>query len=238
MNRDFNPEDFVYFVLESGFINRASNSFVLDYFDSNIGDQFTLTERKSGQEMVKRFKFDRAHRNIRIPKRNETLLDAIRNHPLCAGSRNGTYIKDDKGEKKQVNVLFKELNNDKDAEVMITASELKAKALNKAVEISKSPEEAEYICLSLGLKAEGKQSHAHLLLFAEKEPTKFLEVVDSKDTKARGLVKKGINKGIFERKGVMYFVDDVEFGVDFEDVISTIIKDEDKRTLLFKKINE
>lgn len=235
MNNNFRPSDFVYFVLVSDLANKSSFGFPIDYNDTETGERIVEYDVK-GYPL--RIKFDRSHRNYRVPAKNQDLLEKLRNHPLCLNSPNGDYIKDrETGERKQINAAFKEVNEDKDAEVMIDASVKRAEALKSAIELMKDERKAIEVCLLLGIKSnQGKQSFSNLLLYAEKEPDHFMDVISSSDLECRGLAKKAIEIGILQRIGVNFTAGDVAFGTDFEDVVLKLLKDEEKKEYLQKLV--
>jgi hypothetical protein len=229
---EFNPNHFAYFVLLSDFMSRASTGIVLQYYDNESGKEIFIKDN-NGFPVKK--KFTPAYRTVRVPFKNKAEIEAMRKHPECFGSPNGYYRTID-GKQVQVNAVFKELNQDKDAEVIVSAAKQRAEALNQAINLIKDEDLAETIALILGISATGMSSHANLLSFAERAPQRFLEVVSSPDVEARGNVLKGIKKNILQKRGAYYTVDDVVFGVDIEECTEKYIKDEGKRHLLKRRL--
>lgn len=230
---DFNPSDFVYFVLLSEYMGRASTGIVLSYFDNETGEDITIKDNRGA---AMKYKFTPAHRSVRIPAKRKAELEAMRKHPECAGSPNG-YYKMVNGEKVQLNAVFKELNEASDANIILSAAKLRAEAVTQAVALIKDEDKADNIAFILGVIGNSNPiTHSNLLLYAERNPQMFLETLKQPDVEARGLILKAINKEIIKKKGAYYSIDDVVFGVDLEDAIKAYVKDESKRVLLKKRL--
>jgi hypothetical protein len=231
---DFNPNDFVYFVLLSEYMGRASTGITLSYYDAATGEDVRVLDNR-GKPL--KYKFTPAHRAVRIPAKRTAELNAMRNHPECHGSPNG-YYKDINGQRKQINVVFKELNESADADIVLSAAKLRAEAVTKAVELIKDEDKADNIAFILSVIGQSNPiTHSNLLLYAERNPQIFLDAISQPDVDARANIIKGIKKEVITRKGAYYAIGDVVFGVDLEDAIKTYIQDESKRLLLKKKLN-
>lgn len=229
---EVNPDHFVFFSLRPEFVNRASNSFVLNYYDYESGRPVDIKDNRGN---TKRYKFSRSHRMIRIPKSNTVEIDAIKNHPQCEDSPNGVY-QNIEGSEVQLNALFREVNSDKDAGVVIDAAMLRSGALHSAVELLKDETKSEEVALVLGISASGKASYASILTYAERNPQDFLDTVNSPDIEARGLVAKAIKNRVLVKKGISLFLGDIEFGVDSTEAVKAVKSDHEKFRVLYRKV--
>lgn len=230
---EVNPDDFVYFVVLQDYADRATNSFIIDYYDRKKGDDVVVRDRK-GNPL--RYKFTRSTRYIRVPIKREDEIEAIRNHPECLGSPNGTY-RNIEGKDVHLNALFKEINEDKDASVAIDAAILRTDAMNKAIELIRDEVDADNAMLVLGIASTGQSGHHKLMVYAQNNPEQFLEIINSGDFKAKALVKKAISLDVLQRDGVIYKAAELEYGVDEEEVLKTVLTDRDKRDYLLSKVN-
>lgn len=231
---DFDPNDFVYFVLLSEFINRASTGIVLAYYDAQSGQNVSVNDNRG---YTVKYKFTPSHRMVRIPSKRKEEVDAMRNHPDCYGSPNG-YYRTIEGKKIQVNAVFKELNEDADADIVVNAAKQRGEALNKAVSLISDEVTANNVALILGIQGTSSaRTQANLLSFAERNPQAFLETLNQPDVEARGNVLKAMSMNILNKKGAYYVIEDVVYGVDTEECTLNYIKDEGKRTLLKKRLN-
>lgn len=228
---DFNPNEFIYFVLLPDFINRASNGFILDYQDVKEGD-VTYKDRKG---YPARYKFTKSQRMIRIPAFKKEEIEAIRNHPQCQGSRNGIFRTVGK-ENVQLNALFKEMNENKDAAVILDIARLRAQAVNKAFELMGDENEAYNAQLVLGIKRRGDLGSSDMVQYAQNNPKEFLDQVNSADFKARALARKAIDLDVIQKEGHLYKASELDYGIDFDEIVKTILSDKDKREFLERKL--
>lgn len=229
---EVNPNKYVYFTILPQFVNRASSGFSLSYFDSEKGKHVQALDPRGA---VVRYKFNKSKRMLRIHKGQEDVIDLIRNHPECEGSPNGQY-REINGKLVHLDATFKEMNSDKDADVVISAAKLRAEALQLSVELMNEPEKAEMVATILNINTTGKSSFAGLMTYAEGNPKEFLSVAKADDIEYRGLIKKAINTGVLERRGVTYFIGTIEFGIEEDDMLKSILTDKDKYTLLYRKV--
>lgn len=230
-NLEFDPEHFVFFALKPEFINRASNAFIMNYQVTKTGEDVVIKDHRGNP---KRYKLSKSHRMIRVPKKQIGEVQALRNHPLCEGSPNGNYRLLE-GEQVQMDALYREINDDKDAGVVIDAAMLRSQALSKAVKLLEDEDKSEEVALLLNIVSSGRSSYAKILTYAERNPQEFLSVVNSADLDAKGLVAKSIKSGVLKRKGISFFLGDIELGVDADDVLKSIKLDEAKYKALHRK---
>lgn len=226
-----NPDDYTYFVLLEPFVRRASNSFVLEYNDISTGDFVSISDHKG---LPKRYIFDKSKRMIKIHNKNEKLIKAVRNHPQCEGSPNGYYRN---GSTSNSNALFKEMNEQRDAELALSAAMKENEATDLCFQIMKDEEKADKLSIYLGFKDSGKIGNVKLLMYAKKEPENFIKAVNSPDFEAKVIVERAISHGILSKVGVNYVCEDFEYGIDIDSAVKNVMNDSDKMSLLKSKFN-
>jgi hypothetical protein len=234
--KEFNPSNYVYFVLLGDKIDMASYGFT-GYTDADGEYNFmpSMKDPKTGDYIPKKYRFTRSRRTLRVSSNNKKELEFLRNHPECKGSKNGSYVEREKGKLTQVSVFFKELNDGKDAEVSINATEIRLSAMNKALELQKDKVALEDVAICLSFFSKDPKVLLHQLLqYAENEPEKFLQIYDAEDIKQRALFLKGKNGGVIQRKGSYYVIENEKLGVDEDECVMTIIKNPGYEQLIEK----
>lgn len=236
--KEFNPSNYVYFVLLGDKIDMASYGFT-GYTDAEGEYNFmpSVRDPKTGEYIPKKYRFTRSRRMLRVPASNKKELEFLRNHPECKGSKNGSYVEKEKGKLTQANVFFKELNDGKDAEISINATEVRLSAMNKAVQLQKDKVMLEDVATCLSFFSKDPKVLLHQILqYAENEPEKYLYIHDSEDLKQRSLFLKGKNKGVIQRKGSYYVIENEKLGVDEDECVTSIIKNPGYEQLIEKAL--
>lgn len=242
----FNPNDFITFSMipNSSRLNRSATIFPLRYWDRDKDGNISDFIYEGYDGMPRKMKFDKATRYIRVPKSNDRLVEAMRNHPWCKGSRNGNYRNNpnDPENPIQIGVVFKEDNKDKDGSVIVDAAALRIKAGNEVLKLADNEGKLEAVAKVLGVLDPQSVSYttSRLLMKAEKEPAKVLEVIDSDELLVRSLVIKALESGLLARKGnsVNYSFGGVNFGVDENDIVENLLKDQEKLDVLRSKFQD
>ena len=228
----YNPEDFVYFVLLPEYLERSSSSFYLSYNDMETGEFINFL---SPRGETQRYKFHKAFRTIRIPKKQTALIEVIRNHPLCQASKNSRKIERG-GVVSYPDALFKEIKEAEDAKVSINIAKLRNEAMSAVFSIMDNESDIEDLATVLDIKGSGELSHNKVILYAERNPEELLELIKSPDYKSKALAKKALRLGILQKQGLVYVCGETEFGTDFEEVVKSIISNDVKRSILESKI--
>ena len=232
----FHPENFVHFALMQNWINRASESFLIDYYDNN-GERVFEPDRKRGGEAM-RITFNRRQRKFIIPKGRKDLIEKIRNHPQCLNSPNGNYRKDKDGKLIQVNATFCEINDDKDAVTSISSTKMMNMALNKAFEIAEDEALIEDMAIVLGISGIGNVAFDKILLYAEQNPKSFLDVANSPELKARALATKALDLEVLKRGSSGQFeYGNLTYGYNKNEVIDILLSETDKFAVLNSAFN-
>ncbi|KKN46950.1 hypothetical protein LCGC14_0667740 [marine sediment metagenome] len=225
---DFN--NFVYFVLVRN--GNASYSFT-GYSDIETGEvkviNFGKKDPKTGNDLPHRFRFDRAHRSMRWNKNHKdihgnSVVDFLRNFPECGGSPGGVYTEVD-GEPFQSNMMFKEMNESKDAEIALDAKRLKNKAETTALKLK--GEELSDMAVLCGMlsKDEGMQLH-RVVEYAGASPEKWLEMYDQPERTVKALLQKAVAAGVVDNsRGTLYVWENITIGANESLAISKLMED-------------
>ena len=222
-----NSKGYTYFVLLNS--NNAGYGFN-GYIDKEGIHRYIERGRDDrGNILYRRFKFTPARRMISIPNSQQDVIKFLREHPECAGSPNGSYNTDENGNKVQNQVWFKEINEGKDAEISIEATERKFEATSAALSL-KAPskgKELKHVALLCGYDGDDRKlALHHILQFAENNPDRFLEIYKDPTKEVQYLIKNGLKKGGYLRKkGFIIYWQEVKLGNSFENAVKRLLDD-------------
>ena len=203
------------------------------YMDEN-GDVAYIVKGKTqyGQPIKKSYEFSQARRILRIPAHRTDEIEFLRNCPECEGSPLGSY--DENG--KQQRVYYREINEGKDASVMVDATKNRLKAQNLAIEISENPEKMKALSVVLGcFKEDPGLQLAHLIQYAETSPSDFIKTANGAELEASYLVKEALRKSVMTRKGYAVIFGELSFA-DEEDAVAKVMTDKDIKKSLEKQL--
>ena len=239
-----NNQDYHYFVL-----NKNSNvqySFT-GYTNDETGELWQIfkgrKDKQTGEDIPHRWKFDKAHRTIRVHKNDKSVVpikrtryvdgeektelfylpvvDFLRNMPECKGSPNGQYRN---GE--HVGWKFSEVREEEDAITALDAKELKNKAVSEALNL----DDAGLVEMAVlyGINTSNLKIAKHRLVDqVESDPAKFLERLESVDRSSKALLLKAVQLGAVKKKGTIYTFGEEVLGHDEDSAISKIMSDSD-----------
>lgn len=205
------------------------------YMDEN-GEVAYITKGKTqyGQPIKKNYEFTQSKRIIRIPAVRKDEIDFLRNCPECEGSKNGHYDKDGK----QHRFYFREINEGKDATVVVDATKDRLAAQNLAMEISNDEPKMRALAIVLGcFKEDPGLQLAHLLQYAETAPLDFVKTAKSPELEAQYLLKSGLRSGVISKKGMAVIFGDLSFA-DEDDAVAKIMTDKEVKMSLKKQISK
>lgn len=190
-----------------------------------------------GASIKKNYEFNQSKRILRIPAKQVEEIEFLRNHPECEGSPNGFY--DGEGsDRKQSRVYFREINEGKDAAVVVEATKDRVKAQNLALELSETPEKLKQVAIMCGcFKSDPGIQLSHVLQYSETAPLDFINIVNSNELEASYLVKVALSKNIMTRIGLAIKYGDLSFA-DEEDAISKVMTDKAVKSSLKKAISK
>jgi hypothetical protein len=231
------PQDYHYFILHK---NSAAVFSFTGYTDKESGILMQIfkgrKEKVDGErvDVPHRWKFDSAHRSIRVHKNDRSILpttiydedgkekqiflksvDFLRGYPSCKGSPNS------KGE-----WMFAEVKEHEDAVTAVEAKEIQLKALNAAMNLDKGDLKEMSALYGFFNTDDAKQKH-YLLEKAGANPAEFLEFYDSPERSAKALLKKAISLSIVKVKGTLHVWEKETLGADEALAISKLMSDKD-----------
>lgn len=228
--KEFKAPDWTYFVFTA---NNPSYGF--SGYDDEVGAlgepgasvNIAFQTDGNGKPIPYIYSFGRTRdRHLRVPTHKKdvkgvSVVEYLRNHPECAGSANGTY---DPNTGKQVGVMFKEMNEEADAQ---KAMETKAFRL-KAENLANSLELEDVIAINalLGNYKTGELMNRHALLeIAGNFPDKFMEAYDNPQRKSLSIIKLGLAAQVLKQKGTVIMWNSTTVGLDEYDAATKLQKD-------------
>lgn len=175
------------------------------------------------------FGFSMRDRTIRVEESKTDIsgikvVDFLRSHPECKGSPNGTYYFDSNGERRQSNVLFKEMNEEEDAQKALDAKSYRRNAENIAANLSL--EEVYEINAVLGVFKIGEVMSRHALSeVAGNKPDIFMKAYENPQRRAIAAVRKGLDKRILGYQGAAVIWNKTQIGHDEHDAANNLLKE-------------
>lgn len=224
---DFN--NYVYFVLQRN--SNASYSFT-GYTHPETGQVIAIYKGrrdKDGREVPHRFKFDKAHRSMRIHKNEKdsngnSVVEFLRDFPECANSPNGSYAGEGK-KKVQTNIWFYELNEGKDAKEAVDAKRAKIEAESLALRLE--GEELRGMAILCGTFDDDETKQLHRVLeYAGADPERFMTFYKSPDREATILLRRAVKAGLIRQKAQLFIWEDVTVGTSEGAAIAKLMEDE------------
>jgi hypothetical protein len=217
---------FTFFVMVSP--KQASYSF--DSYFNLDGERVGITQgtdKATGEPIFKRFVFSRANRSLRIPNKDKETIEFLRNYPFCQDSENYTGG----------NIIFKELNSERDAEIALEARTLTNKAENLA--LSLKGEELRNTAVICGCDSDKPKIQLNAVVaYATSNPAKFLELVEDKDTtRLRSLLDQAQKLSIIQKKGFMFKMDQIILGNSEAAVVERLREDKTLQEALVSRLN-
>ncbi len=202
--------------------------------------EYITTVDANGRPKGKWFKMDQSHNAIivninDVDVKGKKMIDFIRNHPDCEGSKNGRYITDGNGDTIQINVKFRELNTEQDAQTALAASLRRSKAQLSAGELDFDTLK-EVAILGIGMSSNSESILRHKVVeWAGKRPQDYFTILDSGDRQIRAQVRKAITDGIFTERGPLIYWGNEIIGSNEDDAVSKLLNDEELRSALKEK---
>lgn len=251
MKKPFNSNNLTYFVLTGiGLekINRGgthSMSTYVDYagvFGSPGATVRYVTSRDDrGRDKGKYFTWSESHRRFVVREGERdingiTQYEFLKNAPECEGSPNGSYSPDGA----QTNVIYREMNTTRDAEVALEADQLRilAQANALALESSVLAEVAAHIGVFASKEdSTGMLMKVRVVDWAGKHPNDYWEVLNSGDREVRAVIRKAIADGILKVKGTIILWEETVIGSDENSAVSKLISDPAMFSALKEKID-
>lgn len=209
---------------------------------SGISVQYVVSRDDKGRDKGKFFTLSQSH-NALIVNETDTdlygirMYDFIANSPICEGSPNGTYSKDPEGNEIQTGVMFRLLNDEKDAEIALEASLNRSKAQLSANEIDDQTL-LEVATIGIGYNGTPDKIMRHRVVeWAGKRPSDYFEVLNSGDRLIRALIRKAIADNIFQVKGSLIYWNSTLIGTDEDAAVKTLVDNKQLLDGLQQKID-
>lgn len=240
------PENYHYFVSKNPHFAPDAFSAYTDRETNMLMCIYKGRKEKIGGVLVDvphRWKFDSAHRSIRVHKNDRSLLpttyldelgneqttfitsyDFLRKYPFCKGSPNGG-----------ADWTFSELREHDDAVTAVEAKQIQLKAMNAIMNLDKSGLKEMSALYAYFDTDDAKQRH-YLLEKAGADPSEFLDLYDAPEKSAKALLAKAVSLQVVKRRGSIHTWENVTLGADEAEAIVKLMKDEDLMEALRKVV--
>lgn len=150
------------------------------------------------------------------PKKMD-LVEYMDNASMCDGSPNNTGVS-----------VFKKIDMEKDAQILVSAKRLKKQASDAAFALEQSNKDLQEVAQLIGEFRDSKDIQLQAVIqSAEHNPKDFLDIVNSPDRSARALVRKGLKTGELTEKGKMITWKGANLGLDEDLAVQALLKDKD-----------
>lgn len=249
MAKQFNSDKYHYFVLlpevaykqevdgpNAGKTRPAIGSFGFRNYTDKAGVfgrkgspvEYVTSRDDKGRDKGKYFTLDQAHNAFMVREGDSDIYDKsmkkfIESSPWCEGSPNGTYTKNAEGDEIQLDVKFRLMNTEADAEVALEASLIRSKAVLSAGELDDQTL-SEVAVIGIGHHGNPDKLMRHKVVeWANKRPKDYFEILNSGDRSARALIRQAISKGILTVKHPLIYWGDRVIGTDEDKAVKTII---------------
>lgn len=218
---------FTYFV--SLYPNRSGFS-IKGQFTDQEGNEWEIPQGvdKQGNKNYRRFRWTQQNRTIRIPNKQQNVIEFLRNHPMCEGSPNNPAGH---------GAAFKELNDKKAADVALQAKKIRSKAESIALSLSEEEITEFSILIGSGHSEPSLQAHA-VAEYAGNNPEHFLEMYEDEARAARVLFNRAKNAGLIKNKGFMVFWENIHLGNGDENAIQKIFEDKQLAEALTQQLKK
>lgn len=181
---------------------------------------------KNGEPQPRMFRFNKAHRTMRIPinqkgRDGKNVVEFLRNHPECKGSPNGKY---QDGKQIESTIFFKEIKTDEEATVAVKAKEIKLKAETLAINL----EDQDLIDAGAMIGVIGKSpavTKHKVMEYAGNTPMEFLTLMNRSDVKAKSLIRRGLSSSVLTKNGNIIKWEDTILGTDEDKAAASLLND-------------
>lgn len=203
--------------------------------------EYISARDKDNRDKAKRFRFTEDLRRFLTRKTDVDLYgrsqyEFLKNHPACLGSPNGHYEEDGQGNKFQTGIIFKELDEVKDAVVALDAEKLTMDAKQSAYSLD--DETLREIATMIGYHGPVDDiMRLRVVEFAGKQPSQYNKMIKSGDRPYRSILRKAIAEGLLSTKGTIIMFGDTLIGADEDDAVTNLIKDKTLCKALGDKVN-
>lgn len=208
----------------------SNSSYSFTGYSDQEGNPHMIVDRydSNGNPIPRRFTFRRDKRFIKIPltqkdKEGNSVVEHLRNSPECAGSPNGLYNED--GKQVQDTVWFKEMNDAKDASIVLESKRLRQQATNLALELT--GDDLKYMANMCGSFSQNETLQTMKVMeYAETNPQSFIELYKSPDRLIRAMLRTGTAEGKIKKIGAMLQWEGTTLGGNEDDAVSKLTADQ------------
>jgi len=227
----YTPPKHVFFVFSAGQNAHYTFSSYMDKVGAlgNAGSPVFISYQldKNKQPIPYVFGFSMRDRVIRVEENKKdvngiSVVEFLRNHPECKDSPNGTYYVDPAdGVRKQEFVLFKEMNEEEDAQKALDAKNFRREAENIAANLTL--EEVYEVNALLGIFKVGELMSRHAISeVAGNRPDVFMSAYQDPQRRAKAAIKKGIAKNVLQNQGLAIVWNKTMIGIDDVDAAAKL----------------
>ncbi len=150
------------------------------------------------------------------------LVDYIKGSPNCENSTNN---------KDGQPILFKELDEQRDAKLHTDRIRRRTDALNKV--LAMKPAQLDEMAPLIGEFSDDPDvKQRALLLFAEQDPDKFFSYVDSEESPIRSLIRKAVQMNKLKKVGESIFWDKEALGGNEDQAVAYLLANKEKYAAL------
>lgn len=220
-----NQGDYVSFL----FVSPLNQSFGFRTYNNEMGQEIGFLEgkRPDGSPIYRRWKFTNdGGRTVTVHKNKTDLngvkaVDFLRGSPNCQGSANGAF--NHGGE--QIDIYFKEMNEEADAKVGLDSEVAKLEAQNLALKVK--GQDFVDLCALIGVfNKEESVMRFSLLDYAKRNPEAFNLAYNDKVRKLKSILRQGVACGVINKEGRMLTWEGQLLGVDEETAVIKLDKEE------------
>lgn len=249
--RDFNSNSTTWFVLVGEGLEKVSRGGTHSFrgYSDNANAhgkgtstyiQYVTSKDDRGKELGKWFTLDESRRKFQVREGEHdiqgiTQYDFLKYSPDCEGSPNGSYVSTEAG-KVQQGIMYRELNQDKDARIALEADSKRINAQAKVLSLDLIT--LQELAAFIGVFGEpGELMRVRVLEWAAKRPDDFIRLLSSGDRGLRAVVRKALADGVLTQRGTIIYWADTMIGSDEDSAISTLAGDPQMYEALATKVD-
>lgn len=204
--------------------------------------QYVISKDERGRDKGKNFTLSQSHNAFMV---NDTdtdiygvrMFDFLANAPECEGSPNGVYTTDSNGDRVQLNVRYRLMNTEADAEVALEATVNRANAQVSASSLDEQTL-AEVAAIGIGYHGRPDKLMRHRVVeWAGKRPYDFFEVLESGDRLYKAIIRKAAAENILQIRGELHYWNNLLIGSSENAAIQHLIEHPDVLDALKERVN-
>ncbi len=209
---------------------------------AGLAVQYVVGQDEKGRPKGKNFSLNQSHNAFKVNEEDRdvhgtTMMEFLSNYPNCQDSPNGIYSVDANGDRVQMNVEFRLMNSDADAEVALDATINRTKAQASALDLD--PQTLmEVAAIGIGLHGEASSvMRLRVSEWAGTRPNDYFEVLNSGDRQLRAVIRKAVADGIFREQGELIYWGNTMIGTSEDAAVKFLVESPDSLAALQEKMN-